>query len=91
MLLTKSQALKLACLTGMALALSACAGAANVVIPDSLRAPCVSTVDVSRAETVGDLGAAIVQSDADLRVCDVKREAVVTIAEARNRAWWQIF
>ncbi len=76
---------------GMALGLNACAGAANVVIPDSLRAPCVSTVDVSRAETVGDLGNAIVQGDADLRVCDAKKSAVVAIAEARNRAWWQIF
>jgi hypothetical protein len=48
-------------------------------------------VDVSRAETVGDLGNAIVQGDADLRVCDAKKSAVVAIAEARNRAWWQIF
>ena len=74
-----------------ALALSACGGAANVVIPDSLRAPCVSTVDVSGAQTVGDLGNAIVRGDADLRVCDVRREAVVTIAEARNRSWWQVW
>lgn len=74
---------------GTGLSLSACGGASNVVIPDSLRAPCVSTVDVSGAQTVGDLGRAIVQSDGDLRVCDVRREAVVAIAEARNRQWWQ--
>ena len=47
----------------------------QVTIPDSLKAPCVSTVDVSGAQTVGDLGNAIVQGDADLRVCDVRREA----------------
>lgn len=74
-----------------ALGLSACGGAANVVIPDSLRVPCVSTVDVSTAQTVGDLGRAIVQQDADLRVCDVRREAVVVIAEARNKGWWEFW
>lgn len=75
----------------MALALNACAGASNVVIPESLRAPCVTTVDVSGAQTVGDLGNAIVQGDADLRVCDAKKTAVVAIAEARNRAWYQFW
>lgn len=70
------------------LALSACGGAAGIVIPDSLKAPCVSTVDVSTAQTLGDLGNAIVQGDADLRVCDVRREAVVTIAESGRRSWW---
>ena len=64
---------------------------ANVVIPDSLRAPCESTVDVSTAQTVGDLGKAIVQGDADLRVCDARKSAVVSIAEARNRPWWRVF
>ena len=75
---------------GSALILSGCAGT-NVVIPDSLRADCVSTVDVSDAKTVGDLGKAIVQGDADLRVCNVRREAVVMIAEARNRSFWQFW
>lgn len=74
-----------------ALGLSACGGAANVVIPDSLRAPCVSTVDVSTAQTVGDLGNAIVTGDADLRVCDAKKSAVVAIAEARNTSWYWPF
>lgn len=73
------------------LALSACGGAANVVIPDSLRAPCVSTVDVSGAQTVGDLGSAIIQGDADLRICDARKSAVVAIAEARNKRWWQVW
>ena len=68
--------------------LSGCGGAANVTIPDSLKAPCVSTVDVSTAQTVGDLGRAIVQGDADLRVCDVQKQAVVAIAESQNRRWW---
>lgn len=64
---------------------------ANVVIPDSLRAPCESTVDVSTAQTVGDLGKAIVQGDADLRVCEARKSAVVSIAEARNRRLWQFW
>lgn len=71
--------------------LSGCGGAANVVIPDTLRSPCVSTVDVSGAETVGDLGRAIVAGDGDLRVCDARREAVVAIAEARNRPFWRFW
>ena len=67
------------------------ASAARVTIPDSLKAPCTSTVDVSGAQTVGDLGNAIVQGDADLRVCDVRREAIISIAESQNRRWWQVF
>lgn len=86
----KSRARTSAFLTASALILSGCAGGpANLVIPDSLREPCVSTVDVSGAQTVGDLGRAIVQGDADLRVCDVKKEAVIAIAESQNRRpWW---
>lgn len=73
---------------GSGLALNACATAGAIAIPDSLRAPCVSTVDVSGAQTVGDLGKAIIQGDADLRVCDVRREAIVAIAESGRRPWW---
>ena len=62
-----------------------------MTIPDSLKATCVSTVDVSGAQTVGDLGNAIIQGDADLRVCDVRREAIISIAEAQNKSWWQLF
>ena len=75
---------------GSVLICNGCA-TANVVIPDSLRAPCESTVDVSTAQTVGDLGKAIVQGDADLRVCEARKSAVVSIAEARNRSWWRVF
>lgn len=79
------------CLLGSLISLSGC-GAANVIeIPDSLKEPCVSTVDVSQAQTVGDLGKAIIQQDSDLRVCDIKREAVVTIAEAGRRPWWRVW
>jgi len=46
---------------------------------------------VSGAQTLGDLGQAIVQGDADLRVCDVRREAIITIAESQRRRWWQLF
>jgi len=77
----------------MALAqtLSGCGAAAGISIPDSLRAECVSTVDVSTAQTVGDLGNAIVRGDADLRVCSLKKDAVVAIAESQNRQWWQFW
>jgi hypothetical protein len=89
---TKRRALvKAVSFSAVVLLVSGCAGAANVVIPESLKAPCVSTVDVSTAQTVGDLGRAIVAQDGDLRVCDVKREAIVAIAESQNRRWWWPF
>lgn len=63
---------------------------ANVNIPESLKT-CENTVDVSGAQTAGDLGKAIVQGDADLRVCQAKNEAIVSIAEARNKSWFQFW
>lgn len=82
----KSKVLISGFLTALAVTSSGCASV-GVTIPDSLRTPCVSTVDVSTAETVGDLGRAIIQGDGDLRVCDARREAVVAIAEG-GRPWW---
>ena len=85
-----SPALLIGSLMATGLTLSGCGGvAARVTIPDSLRAPCVSTVDVSTARTVGDLGSAVVQGDADLRVCGVRKDAVIAIVEARNPPWWR--
>lgn len=75
-----------ACLMGSALILSGCA--TNSVIPESLRAPCESTVNVENAQTVGDLGAAIIQGDGDLRVCNIKKDAIVAIADSGRRGWW---
>ncbi len=88
---TKSKALTSAFLMGTGLALNACAATNQINIPDSLKAPCVSTVNVEEAQTIGDLSKAIIAGDGDLRVCDVRREAVVAIAESRNRPWWKIF
>lgn len=68
---------------------SACATAGQIRIPDSLRAPCVSTVDVSGAQTVGDLGKAIIASDGDLAVCSLKKQAIVEIVESGSRPWWR--
>ena len=70
-----------------------CSGCAtgNVVIPDSLREPCEPTADVSGAATVGDLSRAIIQGDADTRVCSVKKDAVIAIAEARNKRFWEFW
>ena len=61
------------------------------MIPDSLRAPCESTVNVANAQTVGDLGNAIVQGDGDLRVCSLKKDAVVEIVESQNRRWFEFW
>lgn len=72
----------------MALTLSACGAASGIEIPDSLRAPCESTVNVADAQTVGDLGKAIIAGDGDLRVCNVKKDAVIAIAEAGRRPAW---
>ena len=85
------KALTSVCLMASLPILSGCGGAANVVIPESLKAPCVSTVDVSASQTVGDLGRAIVAQDGDLRVCDTQKSAVVAIAESQNRVWWWPF
>ena len=69
---------------------SCCATRSGNVLPDSLKAPCESTVDVSTAETVGDLARAVVQGDADIRVCEARRAAVVAIAEGERRPWWSL-
>lgn len=81
----KSPALTKGFLMVTALLLSGCGAGTGIVIPDSLRAPCESTVDVSQAQTVGDLGAALIQSDADREICSIKKDAVVAIAESQNR------
>ena len=78
----------LACLTASALILSACASS-GIEIPSSLLAPCESTVDVSAAQTVGDLGKAIIQGDADLRVCNVKKDAIASFIAPRRQWFWQ--
>ena len=86
----KSPALTSVCLMALAATFSGCA-TARPAIPDSLKAPCVSTVDVTTAQTVGDLGRAIVQGDGDLRVCSIQKDAVVAIAEAGRRPAWQFW
>lgn len=58
------------------------------MIPDSLRG-CDSTVNVENAQVLGDLSKAIVQGDGDLRVCAIKNEAVIAIAESGNKKWLQ--
>ena len=69
---------------------SGCATSSGVLIPDSLKAPCESTVDVSTAQTVGDLGRAVLQGDADLAICSLKKDAIVEIAEGERRPWWSL-
>lgn len=72
-----------------AVILSACG--AGTVIPDSLRAPCESTFDASAAETLGDISKGIIVGDGDLRVCSIKKDAVVAIAEANRPPRWQVW
>lgn len=86
---TKSRALTSVCLMASAAILSACG--AGTVIPDSLRKPCETTVNVENAETIGDLSKAIVQGDGDLRVCSIQKDAVVAIAEANRPPRWQFW
>lgn len=88
MKLNKSPALTFAYLTAMAALLSSCASANVISIPDSLKAPCESTVTVAGAQTVADLDRAILAGDADLAVCSAKKDAVVAIAESGKRRWW---
>lgn len=45
-------------------------------------------MDVSTAQTVGDLGRAVIIGDADLAICSARKDAVVTIAEAGKKRWW---
>lgn len=46
---------------------------------------------MSGAQTLGDLSGAIIAGDGDLRVCNIKKDAVVAIAESQRRRWWQVF
>ena len=66
-------------------------GCATSVIPDSLKTPCESTANVEGAQTIGDLSKAILAGDGDLRVCSIRKDAVVAIAEANRRPWFWPF
>lgn len=46
---------------------------------------------MKEAQTLGDLSGAIIAGDGDLRVCNIKKDAVVAIAESQRRRWWQLF
>lgn len=87
----KSKGLTSAFLMATGLSLSACATTANLRIPESLRAPCDSTVNVENAQTIGDLGKAVIQGDGDLRLCSLKKEAVIEIAESQNKRWFEFW
>ena len=90
MLSRKSRVLTSLCLLALVPSLSACG--AGLVIPESLKAPCESTVgNLSTATNVGQIGQAVVRGDGDLRVCNVKKDAVVAIAESQNRRWFEFW
>jgi len=46
---------------------------------------------VSGAQTLGDLSGAIIAGDGDLRLCSLKKQAVIEIAEAQRRPRWRLF
>lgn len=62
-------------------------------MPASLRATCERPSGVDDVKTVGDLAAYSVRQDAALKVCDAKREGLVSILDAVNapakRRWWE--
>lgn len=78
------------CLLASAPSLSGCASA-GIEIPDSLKAECESTFDATGAATLADVSRGIIIGDADLRVCSLKKDAVVAIAESGNRRWWEFW
>ena len=69
------------------LALTGCATANPVAInlPVTLKEPC-PRAEVGPLETIGDLGALVVRQEAAVKVCDARREAVVSIVEGYNAA-----
>jgi hypothetical protein len=36
------------------------------------------------------LGRAVLQGDADLAICSLKKDAIVEIAEGERRPWWSL-
>jgi len=71
-----------------ALALTGCAtapGPVQIMIPESLRAPC-NRADVGPLATVGDLGSLVIRQEAAVSLCDTRREAVVAIVDGYTAA-----
>ncbi len=46
---------------------------------------------MTEAQTIGDLSGAVIAGDGDLRLCSLKKQAVIEIAESQRRRWWQLF
>ena len=70
------------------LALTACAtqpGQVQIMIPESLRAPC-NRAEVGPLATVGDLGSLVIRQEAAVSLCDTRREAVVAIVDGYTAA-----
>ena len=72
-------------LCGLALTGCATANPVTINLPMTLKEPC-PRAEVGPLETVGDLGALVVQQEAAVKVCDARREAVVSIVEGYNAA-----
>ena len=72
-------------LCGLALTGCATANPLTIKLPATLKEPC-PRAEVGPLETVGDLGALVVRQEAAVKVCDARREAVVSIVEGYNAA-----
>ncbi len=57
----------------------------SIDVPASLRAAC-ERPEVGDLSTIGDLAGFAIQEEAALAVCDTRREAVVAIVDAHNKA-----
>ena len=63
----------------------------RIEVPASLRASCVRPDGADEWKLIGDLAAYSIRQDAALKVCDAKREALVSIIDAAKpaRPWWR--
>ena len=79
-----------------ALMLSGCASVPRhptIPVPDTYREAC-ERPDPSGVQTVGDLASYSLKQDASLKDCNAKRDGLVQIIDAANKAakpkpWWR--
>lgn len=82
-------------LAAVALMLSGCATLAKhptIPVPDTFRQAC-ERPDPQNVQTIGDLASFSLQQNAAITVCDAKREGLLDIIDATNKAsgarrWW---
>lgn len=86
------------CCLLFAVALTGCASVPEPVtieVPQSLRARCEGPA-TEGVQTVGELAAWGIRSEAALQTCEARREAVVAIVDSHRKAvtprpWWKVW